>query len=95
MKSVSQRKTKIVWFLGTMIFLVFRFLTDNLQPESFVVGLLFCVLSLWWFLVPVVAGKDISVPSFPNIKLKKGEADYARYLFFSLGVFGYVVALFA
>lgn len=90
MRKVTKAST---WLIGSTIFLIVRAWTQKVALDSLVMGAVMAFLSMWWFIVPFVAGKDIRLPRFSNTILRKGEADLARVCFFALGVGMFCVSL--
>jgi prolipoprotein diacylglyceryltransferase len=78
---------------GIIFFLLYRIFFNSLLSTGTVVGGLFMVLSLFWFIVPFVTGKDMSLPRFPDTVFQKGVDDLARIFLFMLGLFMFFVSL--
>ncbi|MEX2962188.1 hypothetical protein [Microbulbifer sp. TYP-18] len=82
-----------IWIAGVLCFLIYRFLFNSLLSTGAVVGVLFLVLSMFWFIVPFLSGKDIFLPRFSNTKFKKGADDSVRIFLFLLGLGMFYVSL--
>lgn len=89
---ISKVDEKYIWFFAIIIFLLWRYFSNNLIGVSTVLGSVFLLASLFWFLVPFLRGKDIYVPGYAH-KFIKGKDDSVRVFFLLLGMFMFFSSL--
>lgn len=83
-----------VWGVSLLVLVTFRLVNGTLLTEGAVVGGLLYAIALYHWVVPFLCGEDMQLIRFSD-KFKKGVDDPARYLLFSVGLFGYYVAMVA
>ena len=83
-----------VWVPFFLAFLLTKILSEKYDFLQLTLAFAIHFTSVFWFIVPYLLGKDIQLPSYTDV-LKKGENDKARFIFFFLGVCGFIVSLLA
>lgn len=78
-----------IWIPLLLIFVLSRFLSGQYDPSYLIVSFALNISSIFWFILPYLLGKDMELPSSVG-RLKKGENDIARLLYFILGFIVYV-----
>ena len=78
-----------IWVPLLVIFVLSKVLSEQCNPSYLIVAFALNISSIFWFIAPYLLGKNMELPSSVGV-LKKGENDFARLLFFILGIIVYI-----
>lgn len=87
----NQVKSEIIWSISLSVFLLAKMWRNTLFSPGTVAGGLIAIYCLWAFIVPFLKKETISPGG--GLEFRRGEHDFYRLLYFTVGVFLYLICL--
>lgn len=86
-------RESIIWIVGVLIFIAYRLFNSSLATEGTVLGGMMLAISIFWYIVPFLLGRNMTTLGSATIVFIKGEDNLARLISFLIGIAVFIVSL--